>query len=63
MTGMGRDGAAGLKALKDAGAMTAAQDKATSVVYGMPRVAAEMGAADYILPLNKIASFVLSNAS
>lgn len=63
MTGMGRDGAAGLKALKDAGALTAAQDKATSVVYGMPRVAAEMGAADYILPLNKIASFVLSNAS
>lgn len=63
MTGMGRDGAAGLKALKDAGALTAAQDEATSVVYGMPRVAAEMGAADHILPLNKIASFVLSNAN
>lgn len=63
MTGMGRDGAAGLKALKDAGAITGAQDEASSVVYGMPRVATEMGAADTILPLNKIADFVLSNAN
>ncbi len=62
LTGMGRDGAAGLKAMRDAGALTIAQDAATSVVYGMPRVAAEAGAAVLQLPLPRIASAMLDPA-
>jgi two-component system, chemotaxis family, response regulator WspF len=54
LTGMGRDGAVGLKALRSAGAMTIAQDQQTSMVYGMPKAAAELGAATLILPLEKI---------
>jgi two-component system chemotaxis response regulator CheB len=60
LTGMGRDGADGLLALRQAGAATLAQDAATCVVYGMPRAAAEMGAAAHILPLNKIGPTLLS---
>jgi two-component system, chemotaxis family, protein-glutamate methylesterase/glutaminase len=59
LTGMGRDGAAGLKAMRDAGALTIAQDAATSVVYGMPRAAAEAGAALRQLPLQRIAQAML----
>jgi chemotaxis response regulator CheB len=55
LTGMGRDGAAGLLALHRAGHHTIAQDEASSVVYGMPRAAAESGAASEILPLDHIA--------
>lgn len=58
LTGMGRDGAAGLLAMRRAGAATIAQDEATSVVYGMPRAAAEIGAAAHVLPLGAIAPFV-----
>jgi two-component system chemotaxis response regulator CheB len=54
LTGMGRDGALGLLALRRSGAATIAQDEATSVVYGMPREAAILGAADQILPLPEI---------
>ncbi|HZE90496.1 MAG TPA: chemotaxis-specific protein-glutamate methyltransferase CheB [Rhizobacter sp.] len=54
LTGMGRDGAAGLLALRRAGGVTIAQDEATSVVYGMPREAALLGAAGHILPLGEI---------
>jgi two-component system chemotaxis response regulator CheB len=54
LTGMGRDGALGLLALKRAGAATIAQDEATSVIYGMPREAVILGAADQILPLGQI---------
>ncbi len=54
LTGMGEDGALGLKAIKDAGGYTIAQDKATSVVYGMPAAAVEIGAACESLPLDKI---------
>ncbi|RJG08503.1 chemotaxis-specific protein-glutamate methyltransferase CheB [Massilia cavernae] len=55
LTGMGRDGAAGLLEMRQAGKATIAQDEATSAVYGMPRAAAELGAAELILPLDAIA--------
>ena len=56
LTGMGRDGAAGLLRLREAGAFTIGQDEATSVVYGMPRVAYEIGAVIRQLPLARIAA-------
>lgn len=55
LTGMGKDGAEGLLALRRAGAATFAQDEATSVVYGMPREAVLLGAAERVLPLHQIA--------
>lgn len=55
LTGMGRDGAQGLKAMRDRGFLTIAQDQATSAVYGMPKAAATLGAAQEILPLPRIA--------
>jgi two-component system chemotaxis response regulator CheB len=60
MTGMGDDGSKGLLELKEAGAFTIAQDEATSIVFGMPKVAIELGAAQKILPLGSIAPFVVS---
>jgi two-component system, chemotaxis family, protein-glutamate methylesterase/glutaminase len=54
LTGMGRDGAAGLLALRHAGALTIAQDEASSVIFGMPREAIEMRAADRVLSLDQI---------
>jgi two-component system chemotaxis response regulator CheB len=54
LTGMGRDGAAGLLAIRQAGGFTIAQDEATSVVYGMPREAVVCGAADRVLALHDI---------
>lgn len=54
LTGMGRDGAVGLKALKEAGAETLAQDEATSAVFGMPRAAIELGAVGRVLALEDI---------
>ncbi|MBA3939437.1 MAG: chemotaxis-specific protein-glutamate methyltransferase CheB [Planctomycetes bacterium] len=56
LTGMGRDGAQGLLAMRNAGATTIAQDEATSVVFGMPREACEIGAAGRVLPLGSIAA-------
>jgi len=55
LTGMGRDGATGLLKIREAGGMTFAQDEATSIVYGMPREAALLGAACRILALGEIA--------
>jgi len=58
LTGMGKDGADGLLALRRAGAHTIAQDEATSVIYGMPREAALLGAAERILPLGEIGAAI-----
>jgi two-component system chemotaxis response regulator CheB len=63
LTGMGRDGADGLLSLHKLGARTFAQDKETSVVYGMPRAAAENGAAQTILPIQKIGPTLLAECS
>jgi two-component system chemotaxis response regulator CheB len=54
LTGMGNDGARGLKEMRDSGAATLAQDEKTSVVFGMPRAAVELGAASAVLPLDAI---------
>ena len=62
LTGMGRDGAEGMLALRHAGARTIGQDRATSVVYGMPGQAAELGAVDRELPLGDIGPAVLRAA-
>jgi two-component system response regulator WspF len=56
LTGMGRDGAIGLKALRAKGCYTIAQDEATCAVYGMPKAAAQLAAAVHILPLPQIAA-------
>jgi two-component system chemotaxis response regulator CheB len=63
MTGMGDDGAQGLLEMKDAGAVTIAQDEASSVVFGMPMEAIKRGAADKVLGLEAIAGAVLRNCS
>jgi two-component system chemotaxis response regulator CheB len=55
LTGMGRDGAAGLRQLRAAGATTIAQDEASSIVFGMPAAAIELGAADHIVPATQLA--------
>ncbi|KJR43622.1 response regulator receiver modulated CheB methylesterase [Candidatus Magnetoovum chiemensis] len=59
MTGMGDDGARGMKEMKDAGAYNIAQDEATSVVFGMPNEAIKHGGTDIVLPLERIAYEVL----
>jgi two-component system chemotaxis response regulator CheB len=58
MTGMGDDGARGMKELRESGSLTVAQDEDSCVVFGMPKEAIKLGAVDYILPLEKIAPFV-----
>ena len=59
LTGMGRDGAQGLLELKDAGHHTIAQDKETSVVYGMPKAAVELGAAGEVRPISLVGAAIL----
>lgn len=58
LTGMGEDGAKGLLEMKRMGARTIGQDEGSSVVYGMPRAAAELGAVDEVAPLDEIASLL-----
>lgn len=59
LTGMGRDGASGLKTLRDSGAPTIGQDASSSTIYGMPRVAMEEGAVERQLPLSAIGEEIL----
>jgi two-component system chemotaxis response regulator CheB len=58
LTGMGEDGAQGLLRMRRMGSRTVAQDRASSAVYGMPRVARELGAAEAVLPLDEIAAWL-----
>jgi two-component system chemotaxis response regulator CheB len=60
LTGMGSDGAAGMLAMRQAGARNLAQDQATSVVFGMPKVAFERGGAERLLPIDRIPAEVLN---
>lgn len=60
LTGMGKDGAQGLLMMKATGSFTLAQDEASCVVYGMPREAVQLGAADKVLPLSEIADALLN---
>ncbi len=59
LTGMGQDGATGLQAIAQSGGITIAQDEATSIVFGMPKVAIELGAVQTTLPIEQIAPFIL----
>ena len=61
MTGMGKDGANGLLEMRNAGAFTVAQDEKSSVVYGMPKEAAALGAAVKIAPLEKIPQLIIES--
>ena len=60
---MGKDGARGLMAMRDAGARTLGQDEATSVVYGMPKAAFELGAVERQLPLHRLSSAILESCA
>lgn len=60
LTGMGRDGAQGLLEMRQAGAHTLGQDEASCIVYGMPRVAHEIGAVERQLPLSRLSSVILN---
>jgi two-component system chemotaxis response regulator CheB len=59
MSGMGRDGVKGLKAMREAGARTLGQDAASSAVYGMPKAAFEFGAVERQVPLESLAKEIL----
>lgn len=60
LTGMGQDGAMGLKEMRDSGSYTIAQDEKTSVIFGMPKRAIELGSVERVLPIQKIAEEILS---
>ncbi|MBK8379711.1 MAG: chemotaxis response regulator protein-glutamate methylesterase [Nitrospira sp.] len=63
LTGMGGDGARGLLRMKEAGAYTIAQDEASCVVFGMPKEAIKLGAAEIVRPLNEIATTILTHVT
>lgn len=58
LSGMGKDGASGLKMMKDRGAITLVQNEASCVVFGMPGEAVRIGAADQVLPPDKIVELI-----
>jgi two-component system chemotaxis response regulator CheB len=60
MTGMGDDGARGMKEMHDAGAQTVAEDESTCVVFGMPKVAIDLGGVDKVVPLNLIPQEIIA---
>ena len=60
LTGMGKDGAQGLKEMRESGSRTIAQDEATSMVWGMPGEAVAIGAATDVLPLPEIPTRILA---
>lgn len=62
LTGMGRDGAAGLLAMRELGSPTLGQNESTCVVYGMPKVAKSLGAVETEAPLNQIAAKIIKCA-
>jgi two-component system, chemotaxis family, protein-glutamate methylesterase/glutaminase len=62
LTGMGKDGAAGMQMVQQAGGLTIAQDQETSVIFGMPSEAIELGAVKHILPLSEITPFVIDSS-
>jgi two-component system chemotaxis response regulator CheB len=62
LTGMGRDGAAGMAEMHTTGAYTIAQDEASCVVFGMPKAAIEAGGVDKVAPLRSIADLMLARA-
>ena len=59
MTGMGTDGASGIKAIKDSGGATLAQNEATSIIFGMPKAAIEKDAIDVVAPLEGLSQGIL----
>jgi len=63
LTGMGKDGAAGLRAMRDAGATTFGQNESTCVVYGMPKAAFEAGAVETQLPLERLAAAIIAGTT
>jgi len=63
LTGMGADGAAGLKLMREAGATTLAQDEATSIVYGMPKAALEAGGVQHVVPLGQMTEMLMRCAA
>jgi two-component system chemotaxis response regulator CheB len=60
LTGMGADGAMGMKEMHDAGAKTVIQDEQTCVVWGMPGAAFKLGCTDYVVPLNEVSKKIIS---
>ncbi len=63
LTGMGDDGAKGMKEIRDRGGVTIAQNESTSVIFGMPKAAIEMGAIQIVAPINEIASRIITSLS
>jgi two-component system chemotaxis response regulator CheB len=63
LTGMGRDGAAGMLEMREAGAWNVAQDEASCVVFGMPRIAIECGAVDRVVPLSGMAERIMQRVN